>query len=314
MACGSISGALTIIVLTGRIGLSGVEEIYRYRWNDMLKLQMELCFSITLSIAVLLGNSVHLEAAIIGSAPADSDGSLSRACPMCCQGPAGTPGIPGLPGNQGQYGPAGAKGDAGVKGQKGESGPVGDVGNPGKKGDNGMGLPGKVGPRGPPGSVGAVGEVGVKGQKGQPGDTADISLHQVAFTVTRTSHSDPFTSHNTRLPFDQIETLVSGTSFDLATGTFTCNVPGTYVFTFSVCKYNHSGNLWVHLRKNEYFVVTGFSSVSSVNVQVSGSAVLILHQGDSVYLTMSGRTNSYTREHTASFSGFLLYTQLNQQG
>ncbi|XP_022110015.1 complement C1q subcomponent subunit B-like [Acanthaster planci] len=266
---------------------------------------MQLCFSITLSIAVLLGNSIKLRATITGPAPAGGDGPGSQVCPMCCQGPAGTPGIPGLPGNQGQFGPAGVKGDAGVNGQKGEIGPVGAVGNPGPRGDDGVGLPGKVGPRGPPGLIGANGELGAKGQKGEPGETPDKSTNRVAFTVTRMSRSHSSTNHNTQLPFELAEVILPGTSFDLATGTFTCDVPGTYVFTFSVGKYG-GNSLNVHLRKNDDWVVSGLSTDSGPNEQVSGSAVLLLQQGDLVYLTMLGRAWS-TSYHYTSFSGFLLY-------
>ncbi|XP_022096452.1 collagen alpha-1(X) chain-like [Acanthaster planci] len=269
---------------------------------------MPHCFAIGFSIAVILGNSIKLRAAITEPAPADSDSHGSQVCPMCCQGPAGTPGIPGLPGNQGQYGLAGAKGDVGVKGEKGEIGAIGAVGNPGPKGDDGMGLPGKVGPRGPPGLVGAIGEAGVKGSKGEPGETPDDSSHRVAFTVTRRSLSDTSTSHDTRFPFEQAETLLPGTSFDLETGTFSCNVPGTYVFMFSVCKYA-SSSLYVHLMKNDDPVVSGRSTDSISYEQVSGSAVLVLQRGDSVYLTMRGEALSYSSHHYTSFSGFLIYAQ-----
>ncbi|XP_022110947.1 collagen alpha-1(X) chain-like [Acanthaster planci] len=269
---------------------------------------MKHCFAISLSIAVLLGNFIKLRAATTGPAPVESDSHGSQVCPMCCQGPAGTPGIPGIPGNQGQFGPAGEKGDAGVKGEKGEIGPFGAVGNPGPKGDDGMGLPGKAGPRGPPGLVGAIREAGVKGSKGEPGEASDDTAHWVAFTVTRTSHSDTSTSHETRLPFEQFKTLLPGTVFDLATGTFTCSVPGTYVFTFSVGKYSPS-NLYVHLRKNDDQVVSGASTDHSPNEQVSGSAVLVLQRGDSVYLTFNGRAYTGSNRHYTSFSGFLIYSQ-----
>ncbi|XP_022110950.1 complement C1q subcomponent subunit B-like [Acanthaster planci] len=195
---------------------------------------------------------------------------------MSCQGPAWTPEILGLPG---QYGPAGAKGDAGVKGEKGETGPIGAVRNPSPKGDEGMGHPGKVGPRGPPSLVGAIGKAGVKGAKGKPGETSDGSAHKVAFTVTRPGHSDLSTGHDTRLPFHQAETLLPGTSFELATGIFTCNVPDTYVYTFSVCK-AYSSSLLVHLKRNDDRVVSGRRTDSASYEQVSGSAVLVLQRGD----------------------------------
>ncbi|XP_022094940.1 collagen alpha-1(X) chain-like [Acanthaster planci] len=269
---------------------------------------MQICFLIVTSIAILLANSIKLRATTTRPAFADGHGPGSQVCPMCCQGPAGTPGIPGLPGNQGQYGPAGLKGNAGVKGQKGEIGPTAPVGNPGPKGDDGIGLPGKVGPRGPPGLVGAIGESGVKGEKGDAGETSKNSAQRRAFTVRRITDSDTSTSHTTHLPFDEVETLLPGTSFNLATGTFTCNMPGTYVFTFSVNK-EPSFHLWVHLRKNNDAVISGGSNDSGSYEQVSGSAVLDLQQGDSVYLTMSGRANSGSPYHYTSFSGFLLYSE-----
>ncbi|XP_022110949.1 collagen alpha-1(X) chain-like [Acanthaster planci] len=269
---------------------------------------MHLRFAITLSFVILLCTSIELRATITGPAPADGDGPGSQVCPMCCQGPAGTPGIPGLPGNQGQFGHAGAKGDSGVKGQKGELGPIGAVGNPGPKGNDGMGLPGKVGPRGPPGLVGGTGEAGVKGQKGEPGQNSDNSANRVAFTVTRTSPSDISTSHNTRLPFQHAWTLLQGANFDLPTGTFTCSLPGTYVFKFSVCKY-YPSSLYVHLWKNDDRVVSGFSTDSATYEQVSGSALLVLQPRDSVYLTMYGKAYSESTYHYTSFSGLLLYAE-----
>ncbi|XP_022110009.1 collagen alpha-1(X) chain-like [Acanthaster planci] len=270
---------------------------------------MHVCFAITLSFVILLGISITPQASIAGPAPADGDGPWSQVCPMCCQGPAGTPGIPGLPGNQGQYGPAGVKGDTGVKGQKGEIGPIGAVGNPGPKGDDGMGLPGKVGPRGPSGLVGVTGESGIKGQKGEPGETLDNSVQQVAFTVTRRTHSGTSESYSTRLSFEQAETLLPGTEFDLPTGTFTCNVPGTYVFSFSVCKYYSISSLWVSLRKNDDPIVYGGSSDVNRYEQVSGSAVLVLQQGDLVYLAMYGMAYTEPTFPASTFSGFLLNAQ-----
>ncbi|XP_038077267.1 complement C1q subcomponent subunit B-like [Patiria miniata] len=281
---------------------------------------MKICVTTALSIALLLGNSVKLRASVTEPVPsADGDGPASRACQQCCQGPAAIPGIPGLPGPAGQMGPYGQPGSKGVaglpgpvgpygppgsKGEKGETGPIGLMGergapgNSGSRGDDGVGLPGKIGPRGPPGIV------GVKGQKGEPGETPDDSNQRVAFTVRRTS-SFTSSSHDTRLPFQETKTLLADTSFDLGTGTFTCNVPGTHVFMFSVLK-NPSSSLWVHLRENGEMVVTGHSSDSSPYEQVSGNVVLVLQRGDTVYLTMYGTAYSSSSYYT-SFSGFLLY-------
>ncbi|XP_038063365.1 C1q-related factor-like [Patiria miniata] len=161
---------------------------------------------------------------------------------------------------------------------------------------------------GPRGLVGPTGETGVKGQKGEPGEAPDDSNQRVAFTVVRTSSSDASTSFDTRLPFQATETLLPGTSFDLETGTFTCGVPGTYVFMFSVCKSPSSSYLNVQLRKNGVVVVSGYSSDSGRYEQVSGSAVVVLQRGDTMYLTMYGRAYSDSN-HLTSFSGFLLYPE-----
>ncbi|XP_038077006.1 collagen alpha-1(X) chain-like [Patiria miniata] len=274
---------------------------------------MKICVAI-LSIALLLGNSVKLRASVTGPVPSDGDGPASQVCQQCCQGPAAIPGIPGLPGPggpMGPYGQPGSKGDVGEKGHKGEIGPMGErgaPGNTGSKGDYGIGLPGKVGPRGLPGFVGGTGETGVKGQKGETGETPDDSNQRVAFTVVRTSSSDTYTSHDTRLPFQQTETLLPGTSFDLGTGTFTCSLPGTYVFTFSVLKYSTSGSLEIHLVKNSYKVVTAYV-VQNQREHVSGSAVLVLQRGDAVYMTMYGKAYGSRTYHHTSFSGFLLYPE-----
>ncbi|XP_038044136.1 collagen alpha-1(X) chain-like [Patiria miniata] len=278
---------------------------------------MNNCMATIISIALLLGNSVKLRASVTGPVPSDGDGPASQVCQQCCQGPAAIPGIPGLPGPgepMGPYGQPGSKGDAGQQGHKGEIGQIGPMGergapgNTGSEGDDGIGLPGKIGPRGIPGIVGRIGETGVKGQKGEPGQTPDGSNQRVAFAVVRTSGSDTSTSHDTRLPFQETETLLPGTSFDLETGTFTCRVPGTYVFTFSVLEYASSTTLHIHLKKNNDWVVTGFSGDSTNQEQVSGSAVLVLHREDTVYLTIRGQAGSNLYHYT-SFSGFLLYPE-----
>ncbi|XP_038076248.1 collagen alpha-1(X) chain-like [Patiria miniata] len=275
---------------------------------------MKICGATILSIALLLGNSVKLRASITGPVPSDGDGPASQVCQQCCQGPAAIPGIPGLPGPVGPMGPYGQPGSKGDKGQQGVIGPIGPMGergapgNTGSKGDDGIGLPGKMGPRGPPGLVGAAGQAGVKGQKGEPGQTPDDSSQQVAFTVVRTSTSDESTSHDTRLPFQQTVTLLPGTSFDLETGTFTCSVPGTYVFTFSVLKNGNSGVLYIHLVKNDYKVISTYGHSNQLG-QLSGSAVVVLQRGDTVYLTVYGRVQSSSTYHYISFSGFLLFSE-----
>ncbi|XP_038077263.1 collagen alpha-1(X) chain-like [Patiria miniata] len=58
--------------------------------------------------------------------------------------------------------------------------------------------------------------------------------------------------------------------------------------------------------KNEDTVVSAHSNDSGPYEQVSGNMVLVLQQGDTVYLTMFGTAYSDVSHYT-SFSGFLLY-------
>ncbi|XP_022099679.1 complement C1q tumor necrosis factor-related protein 3-like [Acanthaster planci] len=234
---------------------------------------MQRHFATIFSIAILLRNCGKLRAQTPAPVGPETDVPESQGCSACCQGPpAGLPGIPGLPGSPGGCGPRGPRGDAGPVGQ--------------------------------PGLGGLPGEAGIKGQKGEAGESPDASTHRVAFTVRRTTSSDISTSDNTRLAFEEAETLLPGTSFDLATGTFACDVPGTYAFMFYVLTNSDSSFIDVHLRKNDEWIV---SSYSPTDGQASGGALLGLQSGDTVYLTMRGRAWSESVQHYTSFSGFLLF-------
>ena len=240
-------------------------------------------------VANLLANSVDIQAATTGPATPTTGDTVRPVCQTCCQGPAAVPGIPGMPGQPGPYGP---KGDVGPTGQKGDMGR-------GQKGD--MGEPGAPGNRGPTGTI------GVKGQKGEPGETPVDS--SIAFTAVRTSPSSVSSDYSTRLPFSVTVTLLPGTNFDLETGTFTCDVPGVYVFMFSVNRYRNYST-YVHLVKNNDKVVTLLIEQTAQHDQMSGSAVLVLQQGDTVYLTFHGRVYSDSGAYFTSFSGFLLSTNI----
>ena len=271
---------------------------------------MEICLAVILTVANLLANSVYIQAAVTGPDTPTTGDTACPVCQTCCPGPAAVPGIPGMPGQPGPYGPKGDVGPTGQKGdmgrgQKGDMGEPGAPGNTGPKGDDGIGLPGKTGPRGPPGLDGPTGATGVKGQKGEPGETPVDSSNRVAFTVVRTSSSSVSSVHSTRLTFEGTKTLLQGTNFDLGTGTFTCDIPGVYVFMFSVNRYP-GFHLYVHLSKNNERIMTGHSGSTSHHDQVSGSAVLVLQQGDTVYLTFTGRAYSSTSYNYISFCGFLL--------
>ncbi|XP_038077205.1 complement C1q tumor necrosis factor-related protein 3-like [Patiria miniata] len=286
---------------------STVEDPSRDRIQERY-IKMKICLATICSIALLLDNSVKVRASVTGPVPLDDDCPRCEECQMCFHGSSGIPGIPGMPGYPGSRGNAGQKGEIGPIGPKSDQGPAG---NPGPKGDDGLGLPGAKGPKGAPGLVGTAGQTGAKGQKGEPGETPDDSNKRVAFTVVKLSDFTS-SSRETRLPFEGIETLLPGTTFDLDTGTFTCNVPGTYVFMFSVLKYFSSSSIFVFLRKNNNnsSVVAAYSNDSNPidPEQVSGSAVLVLQGGDTVYLTMAGKAHGDS-DHETSFSGFLLFAE-----
>ncbi|XP_022110738.1 complement C1q and tumor necrosis factor-related protein 9-like [Acanthaster planci] len=234
---------------------------------------MQMRFATILCLAILLCHSGKLCAQTGEPVPTEADCTESQACRACCQGPpAGVPGMPGLPGSPGACGPRGPRGDAG--------------------------------PIGPPGLGGLHGGDGAKGQKGEPGESPDVSTHRVAFTVRRTTSSDVSSSDNTPLAFQEAETLLPGTIFDLATGTFTCDVPGTYMFMFYVLRYSASAHTDVHLRKNSEWIVSSFTPTDG---QASGGALLGLQRGDTVYLTVRGGAWSESVQHYTSFSGFLLF-------
>ena len=155
--------------------------------------------------------------------------------------------------------------------------------------------------------IGLPGGAGVKGQKGEPGDSPDISAHRIAFSVRRTTASTSSSSDDTPLAFEEVETMLPGTNFNLATGEFTCAVPGTYVFMFSLLKYSYNGHVDLHLRRNSEWVASSFTPTDG---QISGSALLVLQMGDTVYLTMRGKVWSESVQHYTTFSGFLLFADI----
>lgn len=268
---------------------------------------MKLNIQVILALAVM---QVNLIVATIAVSPGQEG-----TCNSCCQGPAGLPGTPGSNGNHGQHGPVGPRGDAGSPGEvggpgaKGDKGSDGLVGEPGAKGDHGLkgeqgvDQPGKQGPQGVPGMDGLKGERGEPGPAGQKGEEGECSTRRSAFTAVRNT---PFNlpSRYDPLPFEELLFSEEGTDFNLANGTFTCTVPGVYVFMFSVLKQSSGSGLWVHLRKNDDDIVLGAVGASSYH-HVSNSAVISMHSGDQVQLAVYGPVYSDAAHHT-SFTGFLL--------
>ncbi|XP_072048228.1 uncharacterized protein [Amphiura filiformis] len=261
------------------------------------------------------------------------EGQQPMPCNSCCQGPAGsqgTPGIPGVPGSNGIHGNVGPKGDQGegIKGEAGPSGEKGDVGNPGLKGESGLtglrGVPGKVGPAGfagpvgvpgpagiagpvggpgPAGIAGPIGAPGTPGVKGQKGEMGQSRLS--AFSAVRSSSFTP-SSSGLALPFNVIHTNV-GDDFDTTSGRFTCEIPGIYMFTYSIGTYT-SGPL-IYLMKNEVIINGMYRQDENLHDTVSNTAVLQLDAGEQVWLKCfySGRQIYSDSNRYTTFSGVILH-------
>ena len=201
----------------------------------------------------------------------------------CCQGQAGIPGVPGLPGGYGPQGPVGPKGEVGqpgvaVKGEKGEFGSPGPLGEPGRGGP-----PGKVGPvgmLGPSGRDGLDGSPGRRGPKGEKGETGVLKFS--GFTVLKTSSQ----TDGGVVTFDTVITNAAD-HYDINTNKFTCQIPGYYMFTFSIGSREDDGP-WVRLIKNGDVVVDAYaypaSASSGYRNMITNSALLLLASGDQVWL------------------------------
>ena len=249
--------------------------------------------------------SLHLTGVFIlitvTATTAQTDGQTS--CNSCCQGPVGsqgTPGIPGVPGSNGIPGNLGPKGDKGesVKGNSGSKGLTGDKGSPGlireERGNDGLqGPPGELGPRGISGPEGPAGLVGPKGDMGRTRVSAFSAVRTTSFTAS----SPP------ALPFDQVHTNI-GEDFVATTGRFTCEIPGVYLFTYSIM--THNSNPSVKLMKNTAVINAVYRTPESPHDIVSNSAVLQLAAGDQIWLKCI-RTIYSNSEHHTTFSGVILH-------
>ncbi|KAF7236548.1 Complement C1q-like protein 3 [Varanus komodoensis] len=132
-------------------------------------------------------------------------------------------------------------------------GPQGKPGRPGKPGP-----PGPPGEPGPPGAMGPLGEKGDPGKPGPPGlpgpglGTGAISTATYT-TVPRVAFyaglKNPHEGYEI-LKFDDVVTNL-GNNYDATTGKFTCNIPGTYFFTYHVLMRGGDGtSMWADLCKN----------------------------------------------------------------
>ncbi|XP_077977864.1 uncharacterized protein LOC144433422 [Glandiceps talaboti] len=212
----------------------------------------------------------------------------------CKAGPPGPPGSPGSPG------PKGCNGQKGQKGQKGCKGPVGPGGPSGPKGPKG--CKGSKGPKGPKGPCGP------KGEPGTPGSPCDCNTKKSAFTGLRTCNSCGFKNGNI-IHFSKALTNVGG-DFSYKTGIFTCDFPGTYLFSFNTRKPKTETTVQVDLELNGTTQVSIHETDDHRQHGDTGSVscILNLKKGDQVYLRLVlGSTLEVGTNKPISFSGHLIY-------
>ena len=269
---------------------------------------------------------LFLLAAVVYSLDAtqlEPNNQSTNTCNPCCQGPAGLPGVPGAaaipgsPGHNGLPGRDGMRGERGepgvsVKGEKGDVG-FGQIGRPGGEGPRGergfpglQGPPGKVGPRGGSGdrgSEGRQGDTGLKGEKGESGHT-----RKSAFTAIKTGSQTG--NIGDVVTFQETPTNINN-HFSLQSNKFTCQVPGTYVFMFSIgVYYSTDPVIWLVKNGNRVLSVHARTGGSSDYDHTSNSAILDLQVNDNVWLQFAvhgGRNIHSNSDRYSSFSGFLLY-------
>lgn len=98
--------------------------------------------------------------------------------------------------------------------------------------------------------------------------------------------------------------------YDPNTGIFTCQVPGLYYFSFHM--HVNGANALVALYKNSEPVMFSYDEYNKGFLdQMSGSAVLMLHSDDTVFIQVPDDQSNgiYADENVhCSFSGFLIAT------
>ncbi|MEQ2200568.1 hypothetical protein XENOCAPTIV_000144 [Xenoophorus captivus] len=211
----------------------------------------------------------------------------------------GAPGPTGLPGLKGHTGAPGI-------GAPGKSGQNGTPGPPGQRGHDGI-----PGPAGPPGPPGPPGEMMYHHEKSMPIKSHEVAMpHEVmkapmsAFSAVLTMAYPPA---GTPIQFSQV--LYNGENhYDPHSGVFSCQISGLYYFSFHM--HVNGANALVALYKNEEPMVFIYDEYNKGFLdQMAGSAVLMLHQGDRVYIQVPDEESNgiFAADNVhCGFSGFLI--------
>uniref|UniRef100_A0A3P9H5N8 Complement component 1, q subcomponent-like 2 n=1 Tax=Oryzias latipes TaxID=8090 RepID=A0A3P9H5N8_ORYLA len=172
--------------------------------------------------------------------------------------------------------------------------------------------------RAPPVPGGASGDRRDPGRAGQPELLAGTELPD-------TSEEESFTSGGAKiafyvglknphegyevLRFDDVVTNL-GNHYDATTGKFTCQVSGTYFFSYHVLMRGGDGtSMWADLCKNGQVRASAIAQDADQNYDyASNSAVLHLDSGDEIYVKLDGgKAHGGNNNKYSTFSGFLLY-------
>ena len=176
------------------------------------------------------------------------------------------------------------------------------------------GVPGAAGSNGLPGKDGLKGEIGQPGRPGSPGPPGPkgdsyTPLGQSAFTVTKLVPQSA--NQGDVLTFDAAETNL-GSHFSLISNKFTCEIPGTYVFMFTIATNRLGQHPGIDLVKDGARVVRAHTRNAAADFQQSSqAAVLQLEVGNQVWLQWIENYVAYEvwsdPYKMTSFTGFLLY-------
>ena len=164
-----------------------------------------------------------------------------------------------------------------------------------------------AGKSGPTGQTGTQGPSGPKGERGETPGVAGPAPQTSAFTVGRTS---PQSGNNGDILLFTTTHSNIGADFNVATGKFTCRIPGIYSFSFHIMFVRESPNGQIQLQKNNQGIVSVYHDGDAQTYATeSNGAILQLEVGDEVLLQFVDYHTGEVHDnvsHFTSFSGFLL--------
>nr|XP_045378526.1 C1q-related factor-like [Camelus bactrianus] len=102
-----------------------------------------------------------------------------------------------------------------------------------------------------------------------------------------------------------------GNNYDATSGKFTCNIPGTYVFTNHVLMRGGDGtSMWADLCKNGQVRASAIAQDADQNYDyASHSVILHLDAGDEVFIKLNGgKAHGGNSNKYSTFSGFIIYS------